>query len=144
MPPWPSPLWLVKEKNYAIWHFGLSRSLRKKNWQPICEAVNAINIEYFYDNFFHFKRKFLPLLILQGLFRSKFTPNPGDVFNWSLLVNAIQFHKRRKACDKKWIKRKKCSWSYQRSRTPLSKRVSNTSFFRFRIRATLVIEFFFY
>ena len=30
VPPWLSPLWLVKEKNYTMWHFGLSRSSGKK------------------------------------------------------------------------------------------------------------------
>ena len=78
----------------------------------------------------------------RGLFRSKFTPNPGYVFNWSLLVNDMQFYKRLQICDKKRLKRKKCSWSYQRNKTPLAKRLSNNLFFRFQVRAILVIESF--
>ena len=75
------------------------------------------------------------------LFRSIFTPNPGDVLNWSLLVNDMQLYKRLQICDNKRLKRKKCSWSYQRNKTSLAKRLSKN--FRFRIRIILVIESFF-
>ena len=42
---------------------------------------NGMEIAYFYENFFRFKKKFLPFLIDHvGFFRSIFTPVPGDVF----------------------------------------------------------------
>ena len=116
--------------------------VREKIWRLICEAVNTMNIAYFYDKFFHFIKKFLPLLTLLGLFRRNFTSNPIDVFNWYLLVNNMQFCKRLQICDKKRLKRKNCSWSFQRNRTPLAKRLSNTPFFIFRIRANILIESF--
>ena len=40
-----------------------------------------MNIVYFYDNFFSFYKKVPSPLDLAGVFRSVFTPNPGDVFD---------------------------------------------------------------
>ena len=57
-----------------------------------------------------------------------------------ILVNNMQFYKRLQICDKKRLTSKRLSWSYQRNITPLAKRLTNTPFFRFQIRAILVIE----
>ena len=63
MPPWLSALCLLLAKKYAVWHFGLSRSPRNK-YASMREAVNVMNILYFYEIFFRFTKKFLPLLIM--------------------------------------------------------------------------------
>ena len=54
---------------------------------------NVMEIVYFYENFFRFKKKFLPLLIYHvGFFRSIFSPIPGDVFYLSSLANNMQLY----------------------------------------------------
>ena len=59
--PWLSRRWLVLQKNYTVWHFGLSRN-------PGNEFVRQFTrqqmwyIAYLYENFFCFKKKFLPPL----------------------------------------------------------------------------------
>ena len=143
MPPSLSPLWLVKEKKYAIRHFGLSRSPRKKIGKQFARQWMLSILHIFMIASFILKESSFPSWSCRGLFRSKFTPNLGDVFNCSILINDMQFYKRWQICDKKWLKCKKCSWSYQRNRAPLSKRLSNTPVLRFQIRAILVIESFF-
>ena len=50
-------------KKYAIWHFGFSRSPGNK-YASMREAVNLMNIVHFYEIFFRFTKKFLPLLIM--------------------------------------------------------------------------------
>ena len=62
-----------------------------------------------------------------------FTPTPGDVFNWSLLVDMQLYLKCLQTCHQK---------SYQRNRTPSAKHQSQTTFFRLRLRESLVIESF--
>ena len=44
-------------KKYAIWHFGFSRSPGNK-YASMREAVNVMNILYFYEIFFRFTKKF--------------------------------------------------------------------------------------
>ena len=56
MPLWLSALCLVLEKKYAIWHFGFSRSAGNK-YASMHEAVNVMNILYFYEIFFSFYEK---------------------------------------------------------------------------------------
>ena len=53
--PWLSPQWLVLQKNYTVWHFGLSRN-------PENEFARQFQDAHLYENFFCFKKKFLPLL----------------------------------------------------------------------------------
>ena len=62
MPPWLSAL-SGTGKKYAIWHFGFSRSPGNK-FASMREAVNVMNIVYFYEIFFRFTKNFLPLLII--------------------------------------------------------------------------------
>ena len=50
-------------KKYTIWHFVFSKSPENK-FARQCEAVNVMNIVYFYENFFRFTKNFLPLLIM--------------------------------------------------------------------------------
>ena len=75
-----------------------------------------------------------------SFYRNIFTPTPGDVFNWSLLVDMQLYLKCLQTCHQKRLK--KFSWSYQRNRTPSAKHQSQTRFFRLRLRASLVMESF--
>ena len=75
-----------------------------------------------------------------SFYRNIFTPTPGDVFNWSLLVHLQLYLKCSQTCHQKRLKN--FSWSYQRNRTPSAKYQSQTPFFRLRLRACLVIKSF--
>ena len=69
VPPWLSPLWLVPEKNYMIWHFGLLEAHERKFRETL--AHNILNIVYyFYVNFLHLRvtQKALQLPFLFFLF----------------------------------------------------------------------------
>ena len=67
VPPWVSLLFGTRKK--AIWHLGLSRSLGNNFLGPL--KVN-MNIVYFHMNVFHFTKKFLPPLTMQGFFSKYF------------------------------------------------------------------------
>ena len=82
-----------------------------------CKVVNVIEIAYLYENDFSFYEKAPSSLDPVDFFRNIFTAPPGDVLSWS-------------------------SWSYQRNRTPQAKHLGQTPFFRFPLRASLVIESF--
>ena len=68
------------EKKYTIWHFGLSRSPGSK-FARQCEAVNLMNIVYFYKIFFSFYEKVPSPLDHIALFSKYFYLNSRDAFN---------------------------------------------------------------
>ena len=79
VPPWVSPLCLVPEKNqFGIWVF---REVQEINFLgPL--KVN-MDIAYFNMNFFHFAKKFFPLLTMQAFFRNilpHHTPSTQMIF----------------------------------------------------------------
>ena len=61
--PWLSPLWLVllKKLQFGIFVFV---AVQEKIDEAISKVVNVIEILYFYENFFRFTKKFLPILTL--------------------------------------------------------------------------------
>ena len=80
MTPWLSPLCLVLEKNIQ---FGILFFQKSKKYvcEAICEAVNVMNTVYFYENFFCFTKKILPLFIMQLFFSKYFLPQPPVMFS---------------------------------------------------------------
>ena len=80
MPPWLSPLCLVLDKKYAIWHFGFSRS-RGNKYASMREVVNVMKIVYFNEIFFLFYEKILSPLDHVALFSKWFYLNLSDAFN---------------------------------------------------------------
>ena len=76
---WLSPQWLLLQKNYTVWHFGLSRN-------PGNEFVRQFTrqqmwyIAYLYENAFCFRKKFLPLLDPAGFFFETFLPKAPLMF----------------------------------------------------------------
>ena len=75
---WLSPRQLILQENYTVWHFGLSRNpgngfarqfRRQQMWYIVC----------LYENFFCFKKKFLPPLD-PVVFSKHFYPRPRWCF----------------------------------------------------------------
>ena len=56
--PWLSPRLLVLQKNYTVWHFGLSRNPGNEFLRQFTRQ-QMWYIAYLSDNFFCFKKKFL-------------------------------------------------------------------------------------
>ena len=57
------------KKNYAVWYCCLCSSLRKKQIdESVSKVANVMKFLYFYENFFRFTKKFLPIFTLQGFF----------------------------------------------------------------------------
>ena len=94
MTPWLSPLCLVLEKNIQ---FGILFFQKSKKYvcEAICEAVNVMNTVYFYENFFGFTKKILPLFIMQLFFSKYFLPQPPVMFSTDFNQSVIcSFTKR--------------------------------------------------
>ena len=98
-----------------------------------------MEIVYFYDNLFRFTKKFFPPWPCT-LFSKYFYPNPWWCFQLILISQYAALLKSLHICHKK--RHRKFSWIYQRNRLPSAKRLSQTPFSRFRLRASLVIEYF--
>ena len=74
------------------------------------------------------------------LFSKYFYPNPWWCFQLILISQYAALLKSLHICHKK--RPRKFSWIYERNRMPSAKHLSQTPFSRFRLRASLVIEYF--
>ena len=121
--PWLSPRWLVLQKNHTVWHFGLSRNPGNEFARQFTKQ-HMWYIAYLYENYFCFKKKFLPPLDPVFFFRNIFTPGTGDVlWNWHFFSNATTLQSRLSESSKHGLP-EKCfiwvfcnSWKFARKRS---------------------------